>query len=100
MAGKPLVVVFSAPWCPPCQANKKTVYPNDQVKPYHDKFVWVYLDTDVKKNAAAAKQFSVSGIPHIEFVSKDGTSIDKKIGGTNPRSFAKTLKKVLRKAAD
>lgn len=97
-SGKPVLVVFSASWCPPCQANKKNVYPSNAVKPFHDKFVWAYLDTDVEKNAALAKKFKVRGIPHIQFLSKDGTRLDSVIGGTTPDKFAKTLGKVLKKA--
>ena len=94
-SGKPVIVVFSASWCGPCQANKKNVYPSDAVKPYHDKFVWAYLDTDEKTNSKTAEEFGVSGIPHIQFLTKAGKSIDKSIGGTTPDAFAGKLKEVL-----
>jgi thiol:disulfide interchange protein len=96
-SGKPMLVVFSATWCAPCQANKKKVYPSSSVKAYHDKFIWVYLDTDKKENAKVVQMFKVSSIPHIEFVSAGGKSIDKAIGGTTPTKFAKKLGQVLKK---
>ena len=96
-ADKPVLVVFSAVWCPPCQANKRNVYPSAAVKQYHEKFIWAYLDTDQPKNAAVANKFGVNGIPHIQFVTKDGKTIDKTMGGTTPKRFARTLKGVLKK---
>jgi thiol:disulfide interchange protein len=95
---KPVVAVFSAVWCGPCQAMKKSVYPSDAVKPYHDKFVWVYIDTDEKSNAADAEKYGVSGIPHIQFLDKGGKALDQQVGSSSPKAFADTLEGVLKKA--
>ena len=97
-SGKPAIIVFSATWCGPCQTMKKTVYPSDAVKPFHDKFIWAYLDTDVAENKKPATKFKVEGIPHIEMVNSAGASIGQQVGGSSPAAFAKKLEKVLEKA--
>ncbi|MEN3941290.1 thioredoxin family protein [Prosthecobacter sp. SYSU 5D2] len=96
---KPLVVVFSAVWCGPCQSMKKTVYPSKEVAPMHDKFVWAYLDVDVEANGDPARKYNVTGIPHIQFLDAKGKDIGNQIGGTSPGEFAGTLEKVLAKTA-
>jgi thioredoxin-related protein len=98
-SGKPIIVVFSAAWCGPCQQMKKSTYPSSEVTPMHDKFVWAYLDTDEKDNAEVAKQFKVSGIPHIEFLDKEGKSLGNQVGSSPAPAFAKTLEGILKKAA-
>jgi thiol:disulfide interchange protein len=96
--GKPVLLVFSATWCGPCQANKKNVYPAAAVKPYHDKFVWAYLDADDDANKKPMTEYGVDGIPHIQFLDRDGKSIDKLVGATTPDKFAKKLQDVLAKS--
>ena len=96
--GKPVVAIFSAVWCGPCQTMKHDVYPSEAVKPYHDKFVWAYLDADASSNQAPMKKFNVSGIPHIEFLDSSGKSVGKQVGSTSPESFAKVLESMLKKA--
>jgi thioredoxin-like negative regulator of GroEL len=96
--GKPVVAVFSAVWCGPCQTMKNNVYPSDAVKAYHDKFNWAYLDTDNNRNARDGEKFGVSGIPHIQFLDAAGKPIDKQVGSSSPEAFAQTLEGVLKKA--
>lgn len=95
---KPVILVFSASWCPPCQAMKKDVYPSAAVQAYHDKFIWAYLDVDDASNEKAAKKAGVSGIPHIQFLDSQGNEIDKQVGSNSPEAFVKTLESVLAKA--
>jgi thiol:disulfide interchange protein len=95
--GKPVIAIFSAVWCGPCQMMKKEVYPSAEVKPYHDKFVWAYLDADDESNAADEEKYGVSGIPHIQFLDKNGNPVDKQVGSSSPEEFASTLKSVLKK---
>lgn len=97
--GKPAILVFSASWCGPCQAMKKSVYPSTEVKPFHDKFVWAYIDVDESSNEQASKQFGVSGIPHIQFINSKGKPVDKQVGSSSAGDFAKTLASVLKKAS-
>ncbi len=95
---KPVILVFSASWCPPCQKMKKDVYPSAEVAGFHDKFIWAYLDTDKKANSKPAGKYGVSGIPHIEIQSPDGKQLKKVVGGRSPADFAKILQEALDKS--
>ena len=96
--GKPAIVVFSATWCGPCQTMKNKVYPSAAVQPFHDKFLWAYLDADDRMNEKAKEKFAVSGIPHIEFLNPAGESIGQQVGSNSPEAFGKKLEEILAKA--
>lgn len=95
---KPVVLVFSAAWCGPCQSMKKNVYPSKEVTPLHDKFVWAYLDIDQDVNNAPASKYHVEGIPHVQFLGPDGKELGTQVGSTTSADFAGTLEKVLVKS--
>jgi thiol-disulfide isomerase/thioredoxin len=96
--GKPAILIFSATWCGPCQDMKKNVYPSPDVTPFHDKFIWAYLDADDSQNKKAKEKYAVQGIPLIEFLDTTGESMGQQIGSSSPRDFAKKLEAMLAKA--
>lgn len=96
--GKPIITIFSATWCPPCQTMKKKVYPSNTIKPFHKEFVWAYLDADVSANRKLMNKYGVEGIPHIAFLSSDSKQIGKTVGGMDAKTFAKVLTDVLKRA--
>lgn len=69
---KPLIVIFSATWCPPCQHMKRVVYPSSEITPFHEQFVWAYLDADLEANRALMHEYGVHGIPHIALHDSEG----------------------------
>jgi thiol:disulfide interchange protein len=97
---KPLMVVFSATWCPPCQTMKKEVYPSPAVKSELDGWVCVYLDVDEEKNRKPATQYKVEGIPHIQLLTSKEEVLDKQVGSTSAEKFAKWLQNNKPKAAN
>ena len=97
-SGKPVVMVFSAAWCGPCQTMKKEVYPSAAVKAFHDKFIWAYLDIDVEANGKLFESHKLESVPHLLFLDANGKTIDQQEGGSSPEEFAKKLVKVLEKA--
>ena len=95
--GKPIIAVFSAVWCGPCQMMKKEVYPSKAVKPFHDKFNWVYIDVDEPANEKVQTKFKVEVYPTLIFLNSNGKKVDELIGGVEPGEFAEQLKGVLKK---
>ncbi len=78
--GKPILLDFSASWCPPCQVMKHEVWPDPLVgQAAGTDFIPVLVDIDIPENKALAQKYGVSSIPRIILVDSEG-KIQKQAG--------------------
>lgn len=74
--GRPMVIDFSASWCPPCQ-QLKPIYAKLASK-YEGKVTMVTVDVD--DNHDMAEKFGVQSIPTLIFFDSTGSQVDRITG--------------------
>lgn len=74
-AAKPVLVDFSAEWCPPCKMLKPVL--ERIALEYGEKMDFFGVDTD--NNIELSQKFSISGVPTMIFF-KDGKEVKKLVG--------------------
>jgi thioredoxin-related protein len=76
--GKPLLLLFSAEWCDPCQRMKRVTWPDPVVKAIvNSRVVPVYLDIDRKELAGIVEQYGVDPIPHVLLANAKGKPLTR-----------------------
>ena len=72
-SGKPILLDFSASWCPPCQVMKHEVWTDQEVGEVANAgYVPFLVDVDLPENRSLAGRYQVSGIPDIVVVNAQG----------------------------
>jgi thiol:disulfide interchange protein len=68
---RPVLVDFSADWCPPCIAMKHDVWPNDAVE---DAVIGSYVPLliDIDRDGVVAERYGVEAIPTVLMLDADG----------------------------
>lgn len=70
---KPLLLVFSASWCPPCTAMKHDVWPDAKVsEAVKNGFVPLHIDVDDHRNSDVVARYEIRGIPAVLIVDAQG----------------------------
>jgi thiol:disulfide interchange protein len=76
--GKPLLLDFTAAWCPPCQVMKHDVWPDPEVREAITAgYIPVLLDIDAPASRPVAERYNVSAVPTIMVVAADGSVVRK-----------------------
>lgn len=71
--GKPVLVDFTASWCPPCKVMKHEVWPDAQVaRAANEGYVPVLVDVDDPQNAEVARRYGIRGIPTVLVLDAEG----------------------------
>ncbi len=88
-SGKPVLVVVTADWCPPCQALKRGALSNPEVIQWvTTNMIPVYLEDAV--NPDQIRTLSVRSFP-TTFIIKDGQILSQFPGNTSATNFLKKI---------
>jgi protein disulfide-isomerase len=75
---RPVLLRFSAEWCPPCQVMDRSVFPDREVKAaLAEQVVPVLVDIDEEQSVDLARRYGVREIPALLLIEPDGTVLDR-----------------------
>ncbi len=92
---KPILVDFSARWCPGCMRLDKEVWPRPEMKKTLQQFIKVKLDADRFANKALMDKYQVGGIPAMLILNCAGEEMERFVDFQEARSLKKNLENFL-----
>jgi len=90
-SGRPVILYFTAEWCPPCHALKAHVFSQPSFIEKSRLFVPIYLDFDQPQAQTWGEEWGVVGYPTLVVLDQDGTEILRVSGGMNLAAYEEVL---------
>lgn len=92
---QPIMLLFSARWCPGCMRMEKENWDNAAMKPVLAKFAKVKLDSDRFENSATMKKYEVAAIPTLLILNCEGEELERFVDYQKPEPFKAALERVI-----
>jgi thiol:disulfide interchange protein len=98
---KPLMIDFTAGWCPPCKEMERLTFGNVSVILRAKSFIPVRIDIDKQRQVAAkykalARAYGGVGVPNMLFLKSDGTTIKHAVGYYGPEQLLSLMDSILK----
>lgn len=99
--GKPVILVFTADWCPFCRRLERETFTDGEVARLAKQFTVFRVDMTSSnlppETAELAKQYGAEGLPTVAFLNGQGEWLQSLtlVGYEPPREFAQRLRQVL-----
>ena len=98
-AGKPMVVLFSVPWCEHCRDLDAHVLTTSAMQPFAAQAIFVRVNPEKDKNAEnLANSLKITGYPTVAVLQASRASIDEKarvVGAMDAGEFTSQLRNAL-----
>lgn len=90
---KILFVDCYASWCGPCKTMSEQVFTDLGVATYaNEKFINFKLDVEAPENKAIVKEYKISAMPTLIFLSSDKKMINRSLGAMDVNEFMRLMK--------
>lgn len=99
--GKPVVLVFTADWCPFCRQLERETLTDGEVARLAKQFVVLRVDmtssTPPEETVQLARRYGAEGLPTVAFLNAKGEWVKELtlVGYEPPRAFAQRMRHVL-----
>ena len=85
---RPILMMFTADWCGPCQAMKKGVLSDADVdSTLSEKFSLVMIDIDDQENRQITSKYNIEAVPTFIIADADGKEQKRMVGGDDKGAF-------------